>query len=199
MTITAIIPFVEMRLMAEFNVAGGGGKLVTDRARCAGMALQAVGLYTENRFVVMATAAGFSLFHLAHGEMFITAAGNIEIRMAILATVGGNMYRVAEYGAAGSKMDLFDRVTFLAVRFHPEGALAIMAGTAGTPLLHVGHAGPYTLLAGLENLIVAIDAFIHVPVYCMAESCGAGFLNLENDIDSRFVTLVTITFYAENG
>lgn len=33
----------------------------------------------------------------------------------------------------------------------------------------------------------------------MAEDCGAGFLDLENDIDRRIVTLVAITLYAENG
>ena len=130
MTITAVIPFFGMRLMAELDVTGIGGKLITDRARCPGVALHAVGLYTEGRFVIMATAAGFALLHLAHGEMFISVARYVEIRMAILAAIGGNMYRMAEYGAAGTKIDLFDRMAFLAVRFHPKGGLAIMAGTA---------------------------------------------------------------------
>lgn len=33
----------------------------------------------------------------------------------------------------------------------------------------------------------------------MTEDCGTGFLDLENDINGRIVTLVTITFYAEGG
>ena len=36
-------------------------------------------------------------------------------------------------------------------------------------------------------------------MYGMAENCDSGFLDLENDIDGGIVTLVAITFYAENG
>lgn len=199
MTIIAVIPFVNVRFMAELDVAGSGGKLITDRTRSSGMALHAVGFYTESGFVIVTTAAGFALFHLAHTVMLIAGARNKEIRVAILAAVGGNMYRMAEFGAAGAKMNLFDRMAFLAVGFHAKGGLAIMAGTAGTPLFHVGHALPDALFTGLENLIVALHALIHTLMNDMAEGCGAGFLDLENDIDGRFVTLVTITLYAENG
>ena len=57
MTITAVIPFFEMRLMAELDVTGIGGKLITDRARSSRMTLHTVGLYTECGLVIMATAA----------------------------------------------------------------------------------------------------------------------------------------------
>lgn len=130
MTIAASITFLGMRLMAELNVSGIRGKLKADGARISGMALHAAGLYTESGLVIVATAAGFALLHLAHVEMFITGARNKEIRMALFAAVGGNVYRMTEYGAAGAKMDLFNHMTFLAVGFHTKCGLAIMAGTA---------------------------------------------------------------------
>ena len=199
MAITAVIPFVAVRLMTEFDISGIGGKLITDRGRRPGMALHTIGLYTKGGFIIVATAAGFTLLHLAHGEMFITGSRNEKIRMAILAAIGGNVYRMAEYCAAGVKMNLFHRMAFLAVGFHSKGDLAIVAGTARAPLFHISHAGSYALFAGLEDLIVALDTFIHALVNGMAEGCGAGLLDLENNIDGRFVTLVTITFYAEHG
>lgn len=33
----------------------------------------------------------------------------------------------------------------------------------------------------------------------VAEEGGTGFADLENDINGRFMTLVTIAFYTENG
>ena len=79
------------------------------------MALRAVGFHTESRFFIMAAAAGFALLHLAHGEMFISGARNVKSGVAILAAVGGNMYRMAEFGAARAELDLFDRMALLAV------------------------------------------------------------------------------------
>ena len=101
--------------MAELNVSGIRGKFIPDCAQVSGMALHAVGLYTEGGFVIMATAAGFALFHLAHGNVLVTGARNEEIGVAILAAVGGYMYRMAELGAAWQKMDLFDRMALLTV------------------------------------------------------------------------------------
>ena len=74
-----------------------------------------------------------------------------------------------------------------------------MAGTARTPFLHISHAGPNTIFAGLEDLAMTVDTFIHALVNGVAECCGAGFLDLENNIYGRIVTLVAITFYAESG
>ena len=79
------------------------------------MALLAVGLYREGRFLIVAASAGFALLHLAHGVMLVAGAGSVETRMAILAAVGGDMNRMAEFGTAGAEMDLFDRMAFLAV------------------------------------------------------------------------------------
>ncbi len=147
----------------------------------------------------MAAAAGFALLHLTHGETLVSGAWNKQFRMAILAAIGGNMYRMAEYGAAGAKIDLFDCVAFLAVGFHTKGALAIVAGTARAPLFHVGHAGPYTLFTSLKNTIVTLDTGEHTLVNRMTEGCCSGFLDLENNIDGRFVTRIAISFYTEHG
>lgn len=57
MAISAVIPFFTVRLMAELDVAGTGGKFITDRKRGPRVALNAVGLYTEGGFIIMATAA----------------------------------------------------------------------------------------------------------------------------------------------
>lgn len=128
--ITAGVPFFGVRLMAEIYVSGIRGKFIPDCAKVSGMALHTVGLYAEGGFVIMATAAGFALFHLTHGKALVAGARNEEIGMAILAAVGGYMDRMVELGAAGAEMDLFDRMAFLAVRFHTKGTLAIVTGTA---------------------------------------------------------------------
>ena len=73
-----------------------------------------------------------------------------------------------------------------------------MAGATRTPFLHVGHAFPCALFAGLEYLVMALNACVHAFVDGMAEGGDAGFLHIENHIDGGFVTLVTITFYAEH-
>lgn len=131
--------------------------------------------------------------------MFITGAGNEEVRMALLAAIGGNMHCMAEYGAAGTEIDLFDRMAFLTVGFHTKGGLAIVAGTACPPLFHISHAGSYALFTSLEDFIVALNTCEHALMNGMAEGCSAGLLDFENDIDGRFMTRVTISFYAENG
>lgn len=70
----------------------------------------------------MTTTAGFPLFHLAHAEMFIFITRNEQIRVTIFATVSGNMHRMTEYGAAGTEIDLLDRMAFLAVGFNTKSS-----------------------------------------------------------------------------
>lgn len=188
-----------MRLMAEFNIAGIGGKLVTNRPRSSGVALQAVGFYTESRFFIMAVAAGSALLHLVHGETFIAGTRNVQCGVAVLAAVGRYMHSMAEFGAAGAEMDLLDRMAFLTVGFYAKCGLPVMAGAARAPLFHFGHALSHALFSGFENLIMAFHTGIHALVNSMAEGCVAGFLDTENDIDGGFVTFVTITFYTENS
>lgn len=147
----------------------------------------------------MATAAGLTLLHLAHRNVFIPHSGNEEIRMAILAAISGDMYRMTEYCAPWTEMDLFDSMTFLAFGFNAKGGFAFMAGTARFPLFHIGHAGTNALFSSFEYIIVAINTFVHAVVNCMAKGSGSGFLDFENNIDGRFVTFITISFYAERG
>lgn len=199
MTVTAVIPLIGMRLMAELDVTGTGGQFISDRTRNSRMALYTIGFHTESCFVIMATAAGLPLLHLAHGEVFVTGARDEEIRMAILAAIGGNVECMTEFGAAGAKMNLFDSMTFLAVGFYTKSGLAIMAGTTRTTFFHSSHAGPYTFFSGLENLIMAFNTFVHALMYGMAECCIARFFDFKNNINSRFVTLITISFNTENG
>lgn len=198
MAITAAIAFSKVRFMAELNVSGTGGKLISDRTRITGMALRTTGLYPESRFIIMATAARFALFHLAHCEMFITGTRNVKIGMAILAAIGGDMYRVAKFGAAGAEMDLFDSMAFLAVRFYTKSSFSIMATAAGLSLFHVSHAEPNTIFTGFENLIVALTTFIHALMVGMVKNCVTCLPDLENNIDGRFMTSITITLYTEH-
>ena len=46
---------------------------------------------------------------------------------------------------------------------------------------------------------MALDTFVHALMDGVAEDRGTGFLYLENDINGRVVTLVTINFYAKSG
>ena len=46
---------------------------------------------------------------------------------------------------------------------------------------------------------MALDTFVHALMDGVAEDRGTSFLDLENDINCRVVTPVTITFYAESG
>ena len=89
MTIRTGIPFVTVRLVTEFNVTGTGREFITDGTRSSGMALHAVGLYTEGSFVIMTTAARFPLFHLTHGGMFITSSRNKELWMTFFTGIDG--------------------------------------------------------------------------------------------------------------
>ena len=147
----------------------------------------------------MAISTGFTLLQLAHGKMFITNTGNIKIRMAIFATIRGNVYRMAEYGASWAKIDLFNSMTFLAVGFYAKAGFAIVAASTGSTFFHISHTGSCAAFTGLEYLIVTFNTFIHTFVYRMAECRETGFLNLENYIDGRFMTSITITFHTEHG
>ena len=115
MAVTAVITFFNVRFMAELNVSGARRKLIAYRTRGSGMTLHTAGFYPESRFIIMAAAARFTLFHLAHSKTFIACPRNINIRMTILAAIGGDMYRMTEFGAAGAKPDLFNGMAFLAV------------------------------------------------------------------------------------
>lgn len=130
MAITAIVSLVKMGLMAELDIAGTGRELVADCARHSGVALNAVGFHTERSFVIMAAAARFSLLHLTHAEMLVAGSRNEQVRMAVLAAVGGNMHRMAEHRTAGTVIDLLYRMALLTVGFHAKSSLAIVAGTA---------------------------------------------------------------------
>lgn len=163
------------------------------------MALYTVGFNAESRFVIVAAAARFALLHLAHTVMPVAGPRNKEIRMAILAAVSGHMRLMAEHGAAGTEIDLLYRMAFLAVRFHTEGGLAVVTGTARTPLLHIGHGGALALFSGFEYAVVALNAFVHARMHRMAEGCIAGLLELVDDIHRRFMAGAAITLYAENG
>lgn len=117
--------------------------------------------------------------------------------MTIIAAIGGNMYRVGEFGAAGTKPDLFNGMAFLAVCFHTESGFSIMAGSARLTLFHVSHGGSYAPFAGYEYLIVAFNTFIHALMIGVVEYRAPGLLDLEYYIDGRFMAAVTITFYTE--
>lgn len=130
--------------------------------------------------------------------MLVACAGNVGIRMAILAAVSRNMDDMTEQGAAGTENYLFDRMAFLTVGFYAESGLRIVAGAAGESLFHLRHADPYTVFTCLENTAVALGTFVHALVNGMTEGRGAGFLDLENNIYGGSVTRVTITFYAEH-
>lgn len=63
----------------------------------------------------MTAAAGFALFHLGHTETLVAGPRQIQGGMAILATVGGDMGRMAENSTTRAKLDIFYRMTFLAI------------------------------------------------------------------------------------
>lgn len=119
--------------------------------------------------------------------------------MAILAAVGGNMYRMAENCAAGTEINLFDRMALLAVGLHTKSVFTIVTCTARTTFFHICHGGTFAGFAGIENGAVALDTFEHAIVNGMTEICGASLIDFENNIDCCFVTFITITFYAEHG
>ena len=104
------------------------------------MTFLAIGLDSKSGAVVMTTATGFALFHLVHAETFITGTGGIESRMAILATVGGDMGNMTEYRATGTEVDLFHNMALLAVSLDSKGSLAVMTCAAGVARLHGSHA-----------------------------------------------------------
>jgi len=148
----------------------------------------------------MAIAAGFPLLHLQHAVTFVAGARNVYIRVAIVATVSGNMHKMAEYGAPRTEVYLFDCMTFLAVGFDPKSALVIMTSSAGTPLRHFGHRRWFIFfVAGNKNFIMAIGTTEKCCMHRVTESSIAGLLNLIYDINSRFVAFIAGTFNAECG
>ena len=89
--------------------------------------------------------------------MLVVAAGIIQVRVAVFATVGCNMDSMAEYGAAGTKMDLLYRMTFLTVGFDTENIFVIMTAAAGSPLFHICHCRTLAAISGNKNFIVAVS------------------------------------------
>lgn len=199
MAVSADISFFHMRLMAKLDVAGAGGQFIADRTRGSGVTFRAVALYAKSRLFIVARTARFALLHLGHGVTLIARAGNKQVGMALLAAVGGDMHRVGKLGAAGAELNLFHRMAFLAVGFHPESGLVIMARAARAPLFHISHGCPHTLLASPEYRTVALTALEHVPVNSVAENGVAGFLDFKDDVHGRIVAFITIPLDTEHG
>lgn len=149
-------PQMESMVEEGFTEACLPGKLGRLEAR---VALTAVTSGGKGILAVMAGAAGFTFFHVGHGVMFGAGPVCKEFRVAIGTLVHAEMEVVAE-GGVGNSLD-FERhgfrrrhslVAFAAVAGHRKCLLAVMAGAAGFPLLHLGHGN----LPGTDNILVAM-------------------------------------------
>lgn len=119
--------------------------------------------------------------------------------MAIFAGVSRYMNRMVEHRTAGPEVDLLYRMAPLAIGFHAESTLAVMASTARTPLFHISHGGTLTLFTGFKYAVVTFNAFEHTGMHRMTEGCAAGLLELENDVYGGFMTGAAITLDTECG
>lgn len=184
MAIIAVITSFGMRFVTEFNVAGICRKFVPHGFQWCGVTFLTVTLNAESALIIVAISAGFALLHLQHAEAFITGARNINIRVAILAAVGGNMHLMTEYRAAGAEVDLFDCMTLLAIGFNPKRALVIMTRSAAPPFFHISHCcRAVFFVAKIKYCIVAIGTTEKRSMNRMAESRITGLFDLEYDID----------------
>lgn len=143
------------------------------------MALAAVFGDRKGSFTVMAEAAGLSLLHLCHGVASALDAGCKDFVMAVITFVDADMKRMAEFNFSGIgqvKNHTFGTaVTSVAAACDTEGNICIMAGAAGSILLHVSHGESAAPLAAGKYTAVAISADIHpfhrISMYLVTEEC----------------------------
>jgi hypothetical protein len=115
----------------------------------------------------MASAAGFSGFHLFHTDPIAVGFGLKSVRMTFVTTEHLDMHIVAKNNRSHRTLDrhiLCALMTTSAIAFDTEGTIAIMTGTAGFSAFHLFHANLVTVGLGPEGLRMTFVATEH---FCM--------------------------------
>lgn len=148
----------------------------------------------------MTGTAGFPLLHLRHGVTLALSAGCEDTVVALIAFINPEMKQVAEFNLTGVgkiKDYLIDTVvTSVTTAGNTESNICIMAGAAGTVLLHLAHRVSATPLAAGKYPAVTVNTDIHffdsIGMNLMTEECRN---LLETDIRRPFVAFLAVTFY----
>lgn len=180
MTVGAIVAEPEVVIMAEMRIGGEGD--IPDH-----MTLGAVRLDGESGCAVMAGTAGCPFFHLGHRRMGIVGTRLEDGVVAVCAAISAKAHVEAMTEGYGTEIGDADR-HFLGDMAtdafgQREGPFAVMAGTAGLPLLHFRHGNRRGLLADGEQGVMAQGAITaeRLEMERMLEDDLAGIIRRECD------------------
>lgn len=135
--IVAAVTLFLMYLVIEIHTPCIGRQFI---ARCLGIsrvAFLTVCFYPESGFIVVTGPAGLTFFHLRHCRVQVAGARDKQVRMAILAAIGGYVNGMTEHRTSRFEIDLFYRVAANATILQTKSGLAIMACPAGKTFFHV--------------------------------------------------------------
>ena len=129
------------------------------------MTAVAIFLYAEGLFpLVMAGAAGFRRLHLGHrNASLVLCRGEVKLCVAVSALVEARVKFMAEFDVARIFQFVFHVLDGMTLRafIDFECPFAVMTGTAGEPLFHLGHRDPALVLCrGEVELDVTIAALV---------------------------------------
>ena len=167
------------------------------------MAFFAVFLDGEGVLVIVAGTAGCATFHLGHGAGLDAGLEREYLGVAVGTLVHAGMDFVAEFrfagiGLEGNRAGFEVVVALVATAGGCEGILAVVAGAAGFPFVHVRHGVVRGTGLVREHLGVAIFAAVHAGMDFVAEGDVGDSLYLEADV-LRFHPSVAVTAIAGHG
>src|ERR1039457_2059272 len=113
----------------------------------------------------MASAAGNSLIHIAHGGFTDNSFIGEQLGVTVFAGIGLGMERMAEAGRCDAleiENDFFwfhPLVAAVAVAGNGKDFLAVMATAAGAAFLHLGHGYGFPLAGEILTIVTAFARF----------------------------------------
>lgn len=137
MAIVATVTLLLVNLVAEVHIACTRRQFITNGLGIAWVAFLTIGFDPKGSAVVVTDPTGLPLLHLSHCNVFVASARDKECRMAILAAIGCNVNRMAEYRTSWFKIDLFHRMTTSTIILETKSRLTLMASATGQPFFHV--------------------------------------------------------------
>lgn len=168
------------------------------------VALLAVGCNCKGVLAVAGTT-GSTLLHISHGCLFDTGLKGEELGVAVCTFVHAEVELVAELHVTslvfeGNLLRIHPFVAVTTVTGNGEGHLAVVTGTAGSTLLHLGH-GDVLLAAGNDLPVVAVAALLAGvgEVGIMAEDSFRRPLGAELDVTHATIVTSFAVFLVSNS
>lgn len=126
----------------------------------------------------MTGAARVSALHLRHVETFCILTGCKDSIVTVVTLIKTRMEFVTEGNRSGLLdfiLDLFcSLVTAVTISLYRKSKYAVMAGTTGEILLHLGHRIAPVFTVRLKESVMAVTAAIKFNMPCMRKACIGG-------------------------